>query len=241
MRITRIGNLFSFVLLSAIGVTTRLSAAPAPPPQPTPEERIAAVKQSFAQSQALLHKYEWIETTVTSLKGEEKSQVQKRCFYGAEGTLQKVAVSAPPEDQPGRGLRGRIKEKKKQELTAYMEEAAALLQNYIPPDPARIQAVREAGKVSIQIVDPGKRAKLVLSDYFKPGDSLSIEIDLTSNRILGAGVDTTLGKDADPVTLDLRFDTFPDGTIYNSRSTLDAKAKKVTVVVQNGGYRQTVP
>jgi hypothetical protein len=81
----------------------------------------------------------------------------------------------------------------------------------------------------------------VLSDYFKPGDSLSIEIDLTSNRILGAGVDTTLGKDADPVTLDLRFDTFPDGTIYNSRSTLDAKAKKVTVVVQNGGYRQTVP
>ena len=29
----------------------------------------------------------------------------------------------------------------------------------------------------------------------------------------------------------------PDGTNYNARTTFDAKAKNITVVVQNSGYR----
>jgi hypothetical protein len=36
----------------------------------TVDQRVAAIKQSLAQSQAALKTYEWIETTVVSLKGE---------------------------------------------------------------------------------------------------------------------------------------------------------------------------
>ena len=59
---------------------------------PAPQERIAAIKQSLQESQARLRSYEWIETTVVSLKGEEKSRKQNRCYYGAEGKVQKVSV-----------------------------------------------------------------------------------------------------------------------------------------------------
>ena len=116
---------------------------------PTLAERVAAVKQSFAQSQAALRKYEWIETTVVSLKGEEKSRKQNRCYYGAEGKLEKVPVAEPAPASPARGLRGKIKEKKKEELADYMEEAAALVHKYLPPDHAKIQACADAGKAAI--------------------------------------------------------------------------------------------
>lgn len=58
----------------------------------TTEERVAAFKQSLQESQAKIRQYEWIETTVVSLKGEEKSRSQNRCYYGADGIVQKVAI-----------------------------------------------------------------------------------------------------------------------------------------------------
>jgi hypothetical protein len=61
---------------------------------PELQQRVAALKQSSAQDQQNIRQYEWIETTVISLKGEEKSRQQKRCYYGAEGSLQKVTESA---------------------------------------------------------------------------------------------------------------------------------------------------
>ena len=45
------------------------------------EQRVAALKKSLAESQAALRTYEWIETTTISLKGEEKSRKQMRCYY----------------------------------------------------------------------------------------------------------------------------------------------------------------
>ena len=61
------------------------------------QERIAALKQSLAQSQQRLRQYEWIETTVVSLKGEEKSRKVLRCYYGADGKIEKLPVSSPAD------------------------------------------------------------------------------------------------------------------------------------------------
>ncbi len=205
---------------------------------PAPKERIAAVKKSFMESQATLRKYEWNETTVVSMKDEEKSRKVNRCYYGAEGKLQKVPVTATPEAKPSRGLRGKIKEKKKEELADYMEEAAELLHKYLPPDPEKLQASADAGKVAIAVLEPGKRARLQFADYLVPGDALSVEIDLTNNTILGVSVASYLATEKDAVTLDVKFDKFPDGTIYTAETTLEAKAKNVKVVVENGGYKK---
>ena len=87
------------------------------------EQRIAALKKSMAQSQAQLRKYEWVETTIISHKGEVKSQKEQRCYYGADGTLQKLPIGdpQPPEEAGRRGrLRERIVEKKKEEIQEYM-------------------------------------------------------------------------------------------------------------------------
>ena len=48
--------------------------------QTAPQERVAAIKQSFQESMAALRQYEWVETTIVSVKGEEKSRTQQRCL-----------------------------------------------------------------------------------------------------------------------------------------------------------------
>lgn len=208
---------------------------------PAPKERVAAIKKSFADSQAALHKYEWIETTITSLRGEEKARKQSRCYYGAEGKVQKIPLAAPSEESPGRGVRGRIKERKKEELADYMEEAASLVHKYLPPDHEKVQKCADSGNTSIRVIEPERRASIEFRDYLQPGDLLSIEIDMTNNTILRAAVATALGADKDPVSLEVRFDKFSDGTIYTAEIVLEAKAKNVKVDVQNGGYTRTGP
>jgi hypothetical protein len=207
--------------------------------QPSIPERVVALKATVAASQAVLRQYEWIETTVISLKGEEKSRKQQRCYFGADGGLQKVEVSQSPEPEKKRGLRGRIAANKKEELTDYMLNAVSLVKSYVPPNPAKIQAAKDAGKVSIEVLEPGKRARLNFRDYEKPGDNLGVEVDLANNRPLGLKVSSYLDDAKDAVLLDVRMGQLNDGTTYPSDITLDAPNKKVKVAVGNSGYRKT--
>lgn len=224
-----------------IALTIALAALALPvfAQQPTAAERAAMLKATLAASEAVLKEYEWIETTVVSLKGEEKSRKQQRCYHGADGGVQKVEVNSTPEPARKRGLRGRIAESKKEELTDYMKSAVALVKAYVPPSPARIQVAKDAGKVSIDLLEPGKRARLNFRDYEKPGDTLSVEVDLANNRPLGLKVATYLEDAKDAVTLDVSMGQLNDGTTYPSDVALDAQAKKLTVTVKNSGYRKT--
>jgi hypothetical protein len=206
--------------------------------QPSIPERVAALKAALATSQATLKHYEWIETTVVSLKGDEKSNKQQRCYYGADGGLQKVEVSASPEPDKKRGVRGRIVANRTEELTDYMKSAVDLVKTYIPPDPAKIQAAKDAGKVTRDLLEPGKRARLNFPDYQKPGDNLGVEIDLEKNVPLGMIVSTYLDDDKDAVKMDAHMGQLNDGTVYTSDITLNAVAKSITVTVKNSGYRK---
>lgn len=209
--------------------------------QPGAAEHVLALKATMASSQAALRKFEWIETTVVSVSGEEKSHLMDRCYYGADGKVQKVPLTSPSPEERRRGLRGRIAEWRKEELTDYMKEALALVHQYQPPDPARIQAAKEAGHLSIQPLEPGQRVRLTFSDYLKTGDSLAVDLDLRNNRPLTAKVVSHLDSGKDPITLDVTFATLDDGTVYTSESVLEAKSKNLKVDVLNSGYRKTSP
>jgi hypothetical protein len=232
------------VVLAAV-FGTSLGAGAVTPLQtaPTPQERVAALKQSLADSQKAIRQYEWIETTIISLKGEEKARKQKRCYYGADGKLQKldIADAAPPQQAPPSGRRGgrlkaKVVENKKDDMKDYMERAAGLVHQYVPPKPDDIQRAKDAGKVKTSTAGPG-RARLEFTDYLKPGDRLAVDVDAAANRLLGLTVATYLDKAEDAVTLDVEVGALADGTSYAKQTTLDAAAKKIRVVIQNSGYR----
>jgi hypothetical protein len=231
--------------IAAMALTSIAAAAVVAQDAQSLDQRIAALKKSMAQSQAQLRKYEWVETTIVSHKGEVKSQKQQRCYYGADGTLQKVPIGdpQPPQAEQGGGRRGRLKEhvveKKKDEIQEYMENAAALVKQYVPPNAGAIDAAKSKGNVALRPADAG-RARVEITNYIKAGDMMAIDLDAAANRLLGLSVNTYMEKPDDAVTLAVKLGTLDDGTTYTAQTTLDAKAKAMQVVIQNTGYRPLV-
>ncbi len=227
----KLSKLVLFVTLAALG-TMALAAAQAP----TSEERVAALKANLATSQTLLKQYEWIEVTVLSLKGEEKSRTEFRCYWGADGKVQKVPVGATPSTDKKRGLRGKIVEKKKGELGEYMDSAVELVKSYVPPDPARIEAVKSAGKMSL--TPAGSRMRIDFADYQKPGDKLSVELDMAKNTLLGLTVASWLKDAQDVISLKAGFGSLNDGATYPAEITLSAPSQNLEVKITNSGYKK---
>jgi hypothetical protein len=229
----RLMNLLTLWAFLGCLVAVPVSAGDAP----TREQRIAMLKQSLQESKARLHKYEWIETTVVSKDGEQKSSEVERCYYGADGKLEKIVLQDTQGELPRGPLRRHIAEHEKQEMTDYIKSAMQLVHSYVPPVPGLLQQSFSDGKMEIQVLEPDVRARLTFADYLKPGDSLGIEINLQTNHLLGMTVSTYLADNDDPVSLDVTMSQLDDGTTYVERARLDASAKGLEVVVSNSGYR----
>lgn len=206
---------------------------------PTAAERVEAIKQNLAKSHKNLMQYQWTETTDVSYKGEEKSSKTASCSYNSDGKVVKTPVSAPPTDEKKkRGLRGKVVEKKTGEIETYMQNAVALIKTYVPPSPAKIQACKDAGNMTLTVTDPGKRATIDFKDYEKKGDDLGVEIDLTTNQIVGLTVNSYLSDASDVVSLNVTMAALPDGTTYPSTITLDAPSEKIGVNIKNSSYQK---
>lgn len=199
-------------------------------------ENVAALKQSLAENQQRLRQFQWMETTVVTMKGEEKSIVQKLCFYGPDGTVQKQEINASPRQQTPGGLSGRVVSKKKAEIDEYMRQAVALVHQYIPPDPMKIQAAKAVGSLSTRPAGTGS-IQLAFSDFVKPGDALTFNLDAANNAIQKLNVKSYLDSKKDSVGLDVTFAMGNGGMNYPANIILVAPAKQIQVMVQNSNYQ----
>jgi hypothetical protein len=213
---------------------------------PSVQEKAAALKQSLAQNQAALKQYSWTETTQISLKGEVKKQEQKECHYGPDGKVQKTpSGNSAPAQQPaaegGRG--GRVKkhvvEKKVGEMKDYMEQVAALVHEYVPPNPEKLQAVIAAKNVTAQPGSAEGIAIITFKNYLKQGDSLALGFNSGTKKLSSYNVQSYLDDpQKDPVTLAVTFDTLADGTNFPKQTVLNATGKQITVQVTNSNYKK---
>src|SRR5580698_5369794 len=48
------------------------------------QQKLSAMKQSAAENQQKLHRYQWVETTQLTLKGDAKPASQSLCAYGPD-------------------------------------------------------------------------------------------------------------------------------------------------------------
>jgi hypothetical protein len=211
------------------------------------QAKVAEVKQSLAANQKALQQYTWIETTEISMKGEVKKTERKGCRYGTDGKVIKTDMGGgppqPPQSPQGGGRRrgGAVKEKiianKVEDLKEYMGAVASLVRQYVPPDPAKIQAVAQNGRVTADQSASGV-AELTFTDYAVPGDRMAISLNSAAKQLAGVNVNSTLGKDKDPVTLAVRFAALPDGVNYPAETVLVAQAKEIQVKITNSGHHK---
>jgi len=233
MNIRKPITFLSFALLLASPLAGQQPAASA-----GGTDHVALIKQSLQKSAVALRQYQWVETTALSVKGEEKSRTQASCYYGADGKVQKTPIGAPPAEDKKRGLRGKVAENKKEEISASMKEAVALVHQYIPPDPARIQAAKDSGRLTLTPPDSKGNVVVVVKDYLKPGDSMTIVLNVATNQVAGVTVATFTDSAKDAVGLKVSFASFPDGTVYPAKTQLDVASQNLAVAIENTGYKK---
>lgn len=72
----------------------------------------------------------------------------------------------------------------------------------------------------------------------KPGDTLGIDIEGPTSRLLGLRVSSYLNSADDPVSVETRTGVLPDGTTFAGKSTLNAPAKDIAITIENTGHRR---
>jgi hypothetical protein len=198
---------------------------------------VAMIKKNLADSKANMKKYEWIETTKIFVKGEQKSAKQKQCYYAVDGKLTKVDIGGGTEEKKKGGLRGKIIENKKEEMSDYAKKAIAKIQTYLPPTSEKIQKVYGAGKTTVQIVEPNTKFKLNFPDYNETGDILAVSINKPKQKIMAVDVSTSVDDSKEKVVFNITYSDLPDGTQYASKTTLNAPEKDLKIIIENSGFK----
>jgi hypothetical protein len=222
--------------LMMVGAVTLAITLPVLPQNSELQQKLAAVKQAAAENKKQLRQYQWIETTQLTLKGDAKPPTRNSCVYGPDGKVQKTAIGAPSEEPSGGRLKQEIIAKKKAEMKDYMQDVKAVLAMYVPPNPQKMQADYQAGKLSLNPI-PGA-VNLIFTDYAQPNDKMTLTFNTATKKITGLNIDTYMGKEKDVVTLQVQMATLPDGTSYESQTVLNATAKELVVTTTNSNYQK---
>jgi hypothetical protein len=226
-------NIRLLVIIFAVAISTIF---PALGQNPELQEKLAAVKQAAAENKQKLRQYQWIETTQLTLKGDAKPPTKNSCVYGPDGKVQKTMIGAPPAPPSGGRMKQRVIEKKKEEMKDYMQDVKGVLAMYVPPDPQKMQAAFQAGKVSLN--PAGETVNLIFADYAQPGDKMTLTFNTAAKNITGLKIDTYMDQEKDVVTLQVQMASLPDGTTYEQQTVLGATAKQLVVTTTNSDYQK---
>jgi hypothetical protein len=224
----------------AIGFTYSIAAQ-----SPELQQRVAELKEAMAQNKQALAQYTWVEQDTISLKGEEKKQEHFQVRLGPDGKPQKTSMDPAPPPQPAASGRrgGRVKEhvveKKTEEYKDYAEQIKALVQQYVPPDKDALEQAHQKGNISVgpQADAPGQY-KLVISNYIKQGDNMTLVVDKTQKALVSLSIATYLSDQKDAVNVSVLFSPIPGGPNHVSGETINGVSKQLTIGVQNSDYRK---
>ena len=120
-------------------------------------------------------------------------------------------------------VKQQVVENKKSDMQEYMEKAAALIQQYVPPDPAQIQKAKDAGQMRCS--RSRREVRVEFRNYVQPNDQMAIDVDAKAALLSGLSVATYLEKPEDAVTLNVRFGALADGTSYTAQTTWTSRPR----------------
>ena len=215
-----------------------LSTVPAMAQNQQMEQKLMAIKNAQADNKQKLAQYTWQETETISIKGNVKDtkvyQIQM-----VNGQQQKTEISNQKAGSSG-GREGRVKEhaieKKTEEYEQYGQQIGALAKQYTTPNPEALMQAKQAGNISIQ---PGGGAlSLVIKNYLKQGDSMTMTINEQTHSPASVQVNSYLSDPKDAVTISAQFAQLPDGTNHVATTTINGVSKQLGINEQNSNYQK---
>lgn len=236
----------SLIMLSALAgvliglVPGRLPLAWAQNPQV--QQRLAEVKESAAKNKEALSHYSWQEQQTIAIKGDVKDMKLYQVHLGPDGKPEKVETENTPTSSGGRkhGLAHHVKEKKGEEYKQYGQQIATLAQQYAQPDPQKLQQAFQQGNVMLGSGGTPGEVKMVISNYIKPNDKMTVIFNQQVKAIQSVNVATYLQDPKDAVSIGAQFSQLPDGTNHVASTQTKGESKDLLVTTQNSNYQKTM-
>jgi hypothetical protein len=215
-------------------------ARPAIAQSPELQQRVADVKEASAKNKQALMSYSWNEQVTISLKGEQKKQEHSQVRLGPDGKPQKTSLDPPTEAAAPSGgrLKQHVVEKKKEEYKDYADQMKALAEQYVPPDGAKVQQAYAQGNVTLgPAAGAPNEVQLVIKNYLKPGDSMTIVFDKAQKALLRVQIASYVDDPKDAMNLTVQFSRLPDGTNHVDSLVIDGVSKQLNVAIKNSNYQ----
>ena len=204
---------------------------------PELQQHVADVQQSMAKNKQALVQYTWNEQVTISLKGEEKKQEHFQVRLGPDFKPEKTSLDPPAEPPSGGRLKKHVIAKKTEEYKEYADQMKALAQQYVPPDGALLQQAYAQGNISLGSTGAPNELQLVIHNYLKPQDSMTLVFDKAQKELLRIQIASYMDDPKDAMNLTVQFSRLPDGTNHVSNLVIDGVSKQLNIAVQNVNYQ----
>jgi hypothetical protein len=95
------------------------------------------------------------------------------------------------------------------------------------------------GKIALEH-DGGNRSTIVLNDYAMQGDQLRLTLNSATMQVDRISGEAYLENPEDAMTVDVRFSTLADGTVYPALTSIRAPSKKLSIATADSNFSKTV-
>lgn len=203
-------------------------------------QRLAEIKRAAARNKEALARYTWKEQETISIRGQVRKQELYQVRLGPDGKPEKTLVSGngAPSGGGGGRFKQRIVQRKTEEYESYAKQIAALAQSYAQPDPLRLQQAYQNGNVTLRSGGGAGTARVRITSYVKPNDSVAIVFDTGQKSIKSLQIASYLDSPDDVVNISAQYSKLPDGTNHVSTMTVNGVSKQLLIQIQNANYEK---
>ena len=197
------------------------------------KQRFEQMGAATKKNQLLLSGYQWRESVLVTVGGDQAPPRQSLCRYAVDGTILKTPVGPAGDDSAIHdGPLPRHMTAKKDEEVADVRQVAG---EYVPPLLDELRDAAAKGKVALEGGSQGGPA-LVFHNYKKPGDEMKLTLDPVSMQAIRIDISTYLENGGSPVTVQVQFARLADDTLYPAQTTIQAPEKRILIATANTNY-----
>lgn len=199
------------------------------------QQKVAAIEASVYKNKQMLGQYTWQQQETVSVRGDVKKTALYQVHLGPDGKPVKVDISqSQPTDRRKWGIRHRIT----QDYIEYGQQIASLASSYTQPQPGRLKQLYLQGNVSLKSGGAPGLDSIVVTDYVKPGDSVTLTFDRAQKAVVAIQIASYLSGPSDAVTIVAQFARLSDGTSHVSTTTVNGQSKSLMVQDVNTNYQK---
>jgi len=124
----------------------------------------------------------------------------------------------------------------KEDFQQYAQDVGALAKSYSHLSPTRVQQLYAQGAVALKSGGAPGYSALVISNYFKQGDSVVLTSSNSPRALSSVNVASYLSQPSDAVTIQVRYAKLPDGTSYAATTTVNGQSKNLVIADQSSNF-----